>query len=467
MTGFTSKTILILCASILCHTAAFAAVPVVLLDGDRLTLDVKNQPLSTVLGMLSYQGIRIRIDPRINPQITATFKSRPIGAAMAGILRSVDYALIWRKDKATTPDEDPRLWEIRIFYKGQEGRIKPLKKNKNLAVVEDADGGYHVKDTLLLQLTPAMTESALAALLARLGATIIDAFPPLGIIQIRLPYGSNVPNILESLANYPGIRNAEPDYVHALKGGFPEKRDPFQASPLPSRSPYANATPIAVLDSGLLTEFVDSPYVKAAYDAFSPGDDIGDSLGHGTQMALIASGAVNPLGADNDAGANSQVVAIRAFDDNGYTSTYTLLHSIDYAAANGARVVSMSWGSNRSSHILDATIEYAASKGMILIAAAGNDPTGDPVYPAAYDNVIGVGALAADGKPWNQSNYGDFVSLSAPGVADLPVGYQGTPGTYAGTSIAAAYTARRVAAILDQTPNADREKIINLLLNRE
>ena len=89
------------------------------------------------------------------------------------------------------------------------------------------------------------------------------------------------------------------------------------------------------------------------------------------------------------------------------------------------------------------------------------------IYPAAYDNVIGVGALAADGKPWNQSNHGDFVSVSAPGVADLPVGYQGAPGTYAGTSIASAYIARRVAAILDRTPNADRDDILKMLLSEE
>jgi len=467
MKRLNSKIILILCASVVCCTAAFAAVPVVRLDGDRLTLDVKDQPLSTVLGMLSYEGIRIRIDPRINPQITATFNNRHIGAAMAGILRSVDYALIWRKDKAAAPDEEPRLWEIRIFYKGQEGRIRPLKKNKNLTVVRDADSGHHVKDILLLQLTPAMTETALAALLDRLGATIIDAFPPLGIVQLRLPHGSNVPEIAESLANFPGIRSAEPDYAHALKGGTPEKRDPSQASPPPSRLPSTDATPIAVLDSGLLAEFAGNPYVKATYDAVSPGDDIYDSLGHGTQMTLIASGAVNPLGADTDAGTGSPVVAIRAFDDNGFTSTYTLIHSIDFAAANGARVLSMSWGSDSSSHLLDSAIEYAASKGLILIAAAGNEPTGDPVFPAAYDNVIGVGALAADGKPWDQSNYGDFVSLSAPGVADLPVGYQGAPGTYAGTSIASAYTARRVAAILEQAPGADRDMIIKALLNKK
>jgi hypothetical protein len=46
---------------------------------------------------------------------------------LTSMLKTVDYALIWRKDKASTADE-PRLWEIRIFYKGQEALVQPLKK---------------------------------------------------------------------------------------------------------------------------------------------------------------------------------------------------------------------------------------------------------------------------------------------------------------------------------------------------
>jgi hypothetical protein len=139
------------------------------------------------------------------------------------------------------------------------------------------------------------------------------------------------------------------------------------------------------------------------------------------------------------------------------------MRGIDYAIEQGARVVSLSWGSETSSTLLGSAVSYAAAKGLILVAAAGNTPTGKPVYPAAYDNVIGVGALAPNGEAWKQSNYGDFVAVSAPGLADLPVGYNGDPGVYAGTSIATAYTARRVAAILNRNPDADRATILKLL----
>ena len=443
---------------------AFArAMPLrVRLDGDRLTLHAKNQPLVTILQKLSDQGVRIRIDPLINPQITASFDKRPIGAAMSGMLKSVDYALIWRKDKSSK-DSEPRLWEIRIFYKGQEQRIQPLKKHANLIIVRKDGGTYYVKDVLLLRLSPAMTEKALAVLLDHLGATIIDSYSPLGIVRLRLPEGSDVAAVADSIAGTPGVQTAEPDYAYPLDGGAPLPQHTSSVVPQPSDSPLAGATAVAVMDSGLLADYDNSPYVKAVYDAVSPGAEVGDALGHGTQMALIAAGAVNPLGVDADAVAGSPVVAIRAVDDNGFTSTYTLIRGIDYAIEKGARVLSLSWGTQTPSSLLDSATRYAAAKGLILVAAAGNAPTGKPVYPAAYDDVIGVGALTPNGKKWDQSNYGDFVSVSAPGMADLPVGYQGDPGTYAGTSIATAYTARRIAAILDHHPDADRKTILRLL----
>lgn len=457
---------LFLAAIVATHAAAQPPVPLVRLDGDRLTLHARDLELSSILSQLTTHGLRIRIDPRINPLITARFDNRPIGAALASILKSVDYALIWRKDR-TSSDSEPRLWEIRIFYKGQERRIQPLREKKNLTVVQRADGVWLVRDILLLRLTPAMTETALAALLDRLGAVLLDGYAPLGIVRLRLPHGSDVSAVAASIAGTPGVAGAEPDYAYPLEGNAPvmgEAPAPRQAD---AAFPTATDTVVAVMDSGLLADYSDSPFIRSAYDAVSPGAEVGDAMGHGTQMSLIAAGAVSPLGVAPDSSTGMPVVSIRAFDDNGFTSTYTLMRAIDYAVENGARVVSLSWGSETSSGLLESAMAYASGKGMILVAAAGNSPTGEPVYPAAYEGVIGVGALDADGAAWNQSNYGDFVSVTAPGMANLPVGYNGDAGLYAGTSIATAYTARRIAAILNQNPDADRQTILDLLNLKE
>ena len=75
-----------------------------------------------------------------------------------------------------------------------------------------------------------------------------------------------------------------------------------------------------------------------------------------------------------------------------------------------------------------------------------------------------MSAVTADGEKWALSNYGDFVTLAAPGTAQLPVGYNGPPGSYAGTSIAAAYVASAVAGYFVKNPEATRAEATQALL---
>lgn len=459
---FKVKRFLIILSVLLNISCAWASEQVVLLNGDRLTLDVRNQSLSTILGELSRQGIRIRVDPRIDPEISATFYNRPIGAAMNSILRSFDYALIWKGDKSSG-SEQARLREIQIFYEGQRTHIRELEKNGNLNVVKQADGTYYVRDVLLIQAAPTMTKRSLTTLLDQLDATVLDVHNPLGILELRLPPGADVLSIAKSISSFPGVQTAEPDYAYRLDGASPVlvDRQGLSLPELPAQS--TGTTKVAVMDSGLLPHYAEESFVQGTYDAVSPESEVNDLVGHGTQMTLIAAGVVNPIGVSDDTTATRPVVVIRAIDDDGFTSNYSLIRGIDYAILNEARVMSLSWGSETTSSLMESATSYATEKGLILVAAAGNEPTGKPVYPAAYDNVIGVGALTLNGEPWEKSNYGDFVAVQAPGLANLPVGFQGDPGTYVGTSIATAYTARRVAAFLDQTPDADLNTILQYL----
>ncbi|MEE4164604.1 MAG: S8/S53 family peptidase, partial [Desulfocapsaceae bacterium] len=266
----------------------------------------------------------------------------------------------------------------------------------------------------------------------------------------------------EILTSVEEIEGAEPDYVYRLERN--QKID----SPLSSERPLEAETSVqlplvAVLDSGLSQLYSASPFVSAYYDAFSSTQHAADTLGHGTQMSLVASGMVAPRGTENKKIGQNRVVAVRTIDDNGFTSTATLLKSIDYAIAADARVISMSWGTEESGQMLEKAVRYASDRGLVLVAAAGNRPTGIAVYPAAYKNVIGVGALLPDGSVWEESNRGDFVSVYGFGIAEMPVGYNGSPGVYAGTSISTAYIANQVAHILQTQPDSDISEIITAL----
>jgi subtilisin family serine protease len=214
--------------------------------------------------------------------------------------------------------------------------------------------------------------------------------------------------------------------------------------------------PVAVLDSGWREDPAYANVVVAAYDALAPDTPIDDAVGHGTQMALIASGQIRPSGAEGQTkNTGVPVVAVRIFDESGYTASSVLMRGIDFALKAGARVISLSWGAAAPSTFIEQAVHMARDRGAVVVAAVGNDNTGQPVYPAAFEGVVGVGALNPDGTVWPRSNQGDFVALLAPGFASLPVGSQGEPpGAYAGTSIAAAYTAGRLALEMSRNPAA-------------
>lgn len=133
------------------------------------------------------------------------------------------------------------------------------------------------------------------------------------------------------------------------------------------------------------------------------------------------------------------VLAIRTFDENGYTSSDTILRAIDYAVNSGVPIISMSWGSEESSGFIESAMNYAVEKGVVLYASAGNEPTGEPIYPAGYSTVIAVGGLNPDGTQWANSNYGDFVPIYEPAVANF------SGQTYQGTSISSPYAAFKAA----------------------
>jgi len=139
------------------------------------------------------------------------------------------------------------------------------------------------------------------------------------------------------------------------------------------------------------------------------------------------------------------------------------MRSLDYALEKGARVVNMSWGSEAKSAFLASSVAYEQQKGMVLVSSAGNEPTGQPLYPASYQGVISVSATIANGEMWSSSNYGDDVFLAAPGTASFPVGHDGPPGSYAGTSISSAYVSRALAQYFALHPNATRSDAINAL----
>jgi thermitase len=423
------------------------------IEGERISLHAVEEPLQNILQSMAQQGIRVRMDPHVNPRVSASFEKRAIEEAIAAMVRPYDYALVW--EKAPQHSSSFRLSEIQVFRPGEKEMIQDLRPRAFSLAKGPKEGTLFVKGEILLKVKPG---TDLEKYLRMVGGVVIEKNEALGMYRVSVPADADIPAIVSMINALPGDVRAEPDYAYTVP---PVYRADLSLPPSELAKTFRGdgKIPVAVFDSGLTTEIGPDGFVIASLDAVMPGQPISDNIGHGTQMALIASGLVKPMGAETGEGGQIPVVAIRAMDDNGYTTDFTILKGIDFAIDKGAKVMSLSWGSEQRSDFLETILNYAASKDMIIVASAGNEPTGKPVYPAAYPSVIGVGAEYPNGKAWDQSNYGSFVALYAPGFAVLPVGYRGAPGMYSGTSISAAYAANRIAYYWSKHPESSSQQI--------
>jgi subtilisin family serine protease len=143
----------------------------------------------------------------------------------------------------------------------------------------------------------------------------------------------------------------------------------------------------------------------------------------------------------------SMIMPLRAFDNDGASDLFTLAKAIRYAANNGAHVLNMSFGTLENSKALKNSIDYAKSRGVILVASAGNNNTSTPQYPAAWSGVLSTAATDLFDKKASFSNYGYSVFVDGPGVNVILPHPNGYYAIVSGTSFSAPQVAATAALI--------------------
>jgi len=137
---------------------------------------------------------------------------------------------------------------------------------------------------------------------------------------------------------------------------------------------------------------------------------------HGTHCAGIAAAATdNGIGVAG-AGWGCRLMGLKVNDSDGYITTEGLTAGLQYAVANGASVISMSFGGPLEDFgFMQVLIDDANAAGVVCVAAAGNNGDAAPMYPAALEGVISVGATNASNQRASFSTYGAWVDVAAPG----------------------------------------------------
>lgn len=411
------------------------------MEGDRVWLDGEGDALSDVLNLFEECGVQVFFDTSLETeQVEGSWENARVDRVISQLASPYSYLLEWRVVQGPLGRME-QLSSVHIYSAGREAAAKRLlSDNKVLDVVENEAGLKYIRGEIMVGFDAGATQTDLNALLKQLGGTVIEIIDPPGIYRIKIADELSVEEALKIAESQERVKSTEANLAYprldSLNLGLVGTNDGVNLQLQPGE------TAVAIFDSGLDPKYETLPFIRGTYNALNPSEAMSDPTGHGTLTSMIAAGAVTPMGGQpSESGV--PVLSVRVFDENGMTSSDTIIRALDYAANSDASIVSMSWGSEVDSAFLETAMDYAASKGITLFASAGNEPTGTPMYPAGYDSVIAVGGLNPDGTVWENSNYGDFVQIYAPAMAT----FDGA--TYAGTSVASPYIAYKTAAAAD------------------
>jgi hypothetical protein len=171
---------------------------------------------------------------------------------------------------------------------------------------------------------------------------------------------------------------------------------------------------------------------------------------HGTEVAGVAAATGN--NAKGIAGVDwaTKIMPLQALDDDGYGDTLSVGRAIFYAADQGADVISLSLGSAFPDPYVEEAVQAAIAKGIVVVAASGNDGCDCIIYPANYPEVVAVGALNTLSQPAGFSSWGDNLDILAPGTqVTSPTWSAANPtGAYASNLAGTSFAAPMVGGLL-------------------
>jgi hypothetical protein len=216
--------------------------------------------------------------------------------------------------------------------------------------------------------------------------------------------------------------------------------------------------------NGMVDDFVGWDFINENGEQDNdPQPELSD-IDHGTHCIGIADGRTNNGLQIASVPWNVKFVAAKHSNSVGNTYDSDVYEGLIYVAELGADIITNSWTSGGFSMAHMELIEYARSLGCIIVAAAGNDNSQVPNYPASYPGVVSVAATTVLDLKADFSNYGLAIDVSAPGANILSLAPYQAMQYLSGTSMATPLAAGLLAYVKSYNPGWSNEMIINQVL---
>ena len=321
--------------------------------------------------------------------------------------------------------------------------------------------------------------STLASLLYRSGVESVELLPLINGMVCRLPQRLTE----QQVAATPEVLALEDNVPVKLPPHRMERGWPFGGVPSKGRQviPWgvervgaAKVWPqtkgervrVAVLDSGIDLGHPDlANNIKGGINILNPAQGPMDENGHGTHVAGTIAAEDNNSGVVGIA-PMTELYGVKILNRDGEGTLAGIIKGLQWCIANRMSVANLSVGTNKSSTALRMAVQRAYHAGLVIVSAAGNEGTANSItYPAAYPEVVTVGAIDQQYQLASFSSWGPELTVVAPGSGIYSTYLDGSYVRLSGTSMAAPHVTGLTALLLKINPQLSQARIIELLKN--
>lgn len=387
---------------------------------NRVNASIDDWNLNTLLEKIATAtGWQVYVEPGTSTTISVKFKNQTADEALRRMLKNVNY----------TRKETNGISQLYVYRTDAHAATQLVKAKKSDAPKKSA----RIPNELIVQLKRG-SKMSIEELAAKLHAKIVGRNDRLNVYRLAFDDEASANAARQLLAGNSDIGAVDSNYTV-------DRPSPNQ---LVATASGINLNPkvmpegkgfIGLIDTAVQQQSGFSPFLLPGESVAGQANLPSDSPTHGTGMfeTMVDWMKDHP----------GKVMNFDVYGPNETTTTFEVANGVFDAINAGANPISMSLGGAGDSDYLHQIIKDAAAKGVVFVAAAGNEPGQANTFPAAWPEVIAVTAGNANGQIDSYANSGKFVDLVAPGTSYITV--NGQMWMIEGTSVSTAVVSAMIA----------------------